>query len=204
MVACTNLDGVVHQSYRDTATVNINYLDVSLGGSLRWWDLGYNDLQGVLWGGIGDASGESWARIEIVPLFGQSISLLSFDLGAWFQAVLDTKLRILEVGSNNVLLDYGTQTIGTGNVHSLFAPGVSSTLGIAIEWKDTAYNVGIDNIRFNDPLCVSVPEPATLTRLLAGISAGALLGRSKRTIARIFAASTTMTSWPSRCSRYRP
>ncbi|MBV9745202.1 MAG: PEP-CTERM sorting domain-containing protein, partial [Acidobacteriia bacterium] len=53
-----------------------------------------------------------------------------------------------------------------------FSPDVSSPDGIAIEWKDTGYNVGIDNIDFSVSAS-AVPEPAAyvpVALLLAGLA----------------------------------
>ena len=182
---CLNND-YINQAYGDTATVNVTYKDLTTGNSLQWWLGDYNDLTGVVWGGSGDAAGQSWNRIELLPDAGYSVMLSKFDMGAWYQSTMDTHLRILELGTDQVLLDYGIATIGDGSsTHSSFAPGISSKNGLAIEWRDSAYDVGIDNIEFSAEHSAqqrqtnAVPEPISLVLSAIGVSACALLKRKQ-------------------------
>lgn len=157
----------INQAYGDAPDVNVTYVDlVNIGNSLRWWDTDYNNLQGVAWGGNGDGAGQSWDRIEISPVGGVSITLTGFDIGAYPNTQRSTHLQILDLLTNAVLLDYGAPNIGSGNVSSHFSPNATSVNGIAIEWKDSAYNVGIDNIDFSTSIS-AVPEPSTLFPLSA-------------------------------------
>jgi hypothetical protein len=174
----------IQQTYGDTATANITYDDQHNANSLLWWDTAYNDLTGVLWATGGDcASGGncSSARIEIDPIDGYFVTLNGFDLGAYPGTQRASDVRIVELVSGTVLLDYGTQIIGAGNVHTHFAPNKKSNLGVAIEWKDSAYNNGIDNIDFAvSQIVQGVPEPSTYGLIAGGIVLTGLLLRRRR------------------------
>lgn|SRR5579871_1831726 len=81
--ACGN-NSPINQAYGDTAAVNVTYMDkIHQGDSLRWWGIGYSNLPSAVWGGIDDATGDSWDRIELDPLGGLSVTLDSFDLGTF-------------------------------------------------------------------------------------------------------------------------
>ena len=95
------------------------------------------------------------------------------DLGAWPNTTRTTNARVVDLVTGTVLIDYGTQTI-LGSVHSHFVANVSSTNGVAVKWRDTGFNVGIDNVDFTAGPA-PVPEPASSSLLLIG--GIALMGR---------------------------
>ncbi len=164
IIACVNY-GYINQAYGDTAQLDVQYVDrVVPGNSLRWWSTGYNNLPSAAWGGTGDLPGQSDDSIILLPAAGYSVTLNSFDMGAYYHAVLGTNIIITEVGTGNTLLDFGPQTIGVGDLAVSFFPNVTSSHGIDIRWYDTAYNVGIDNIDYS-----VTPEPATLGMLGFGL-----------------------------------
>lgn len=169
----------VFQGYGDVAgIVDITYTDIAGTGSLKWWDDSYNDLRGVLWSGSGDAPGASRARIEIKPLNGQAVTLNSMDFGAWANATRPTNISVTAIGGGPVLFSF-TGNVGLGSTeHQSFSQAVSSANGLWIEWMDTAFNVGIDNVRFT---IAPVPEPEAYAMFLAGLGIlGAVARRRKR------------------------
>jgi hypothetical protein len=179
LTPCSN-GSLINQSYGDVANANVTFTDlIDTGKSLKWWDNNYNNLSGVVAGGFGDSVGQSWDRIEIEPIGNFSVTLNSFDMGAYFETQMDTNLRILDSVTNTVLLDYGVETIGIGNVATAFLPNITSANGIAIEWKDSGYNVGIDNIDFSVTASTN-PVPAPATIWLLGLGLFGLLGFAKK------------------------
>ncbi len=166
-VACGN-SAAINQNYGDSANVNVTYKDINVpGSSLLWWDADYNDLRGVAWAQGGDSF--SHARIEFAPLLtGESITINSFDMGAYFHTTRGTNLQISDLVTNAVLFTF-TGNVGAEPNHTAFAPNVSSTNGLAIEWSNSAYNVGIDNITFTTSVVTGVPEPGSLTLLGSGV-----------------------------------
>ena len=148
LTACANY-GYINEAYGDTATLNVTYADnMYPGNSLRWWSDGYNNLTSAAWGGSGDCNGCSNDSIYLVPATGYQVTLNSFDIGAYYHTIRPTHVVIYEVGTNNVLVNYGMVTIGAGDVATTFVPDVTSSLGIIINFYDSGYNDGINNIDF--------------------------------------------------------
>lgn len=136
---------------------------VPMDRTLQWWATGYNDLFGVLWAFNSDANSE--ARIDLAPLQpGLGVRLNAFDLGAYPNNRLSTTAEVRDLLTDQLLWSFegsvGNVT-GTLNQHSAFSPDVYSVNGLRISWRDSAFNVGIDNVDFtlDRPSVNRVPEP---------------------------------------------
>jgi hypothetical protein len=178
LTACGN-SAPMSQTYGDVAgVVDVSYVDVNAppDSSLLWWDTAYNDLYGVVWASGNDAV--SHARIELKATEpGASVTLTGLDLGAWAFNTLNTTLNIYAIGGGAPLYSY-SGPVGNGNGPAThFALDVSAVGGLWIEWQDSAYNVGIDNVEFS---IGAVPEPAPYALLLAGVAGMALRRRTAR------------------------
>lgn len=165
----------INQAYGDVAgVVDVSYSQPSNSGeSLRWWDTSYNDLYGVLWADGSD--GDSRARIELKPLNGGAVALTSFDFGAFPNNTLGTVIDVYAIGGATPLFHYDS-TVGAPPTHSSPPVNVSSPDGLWIEWKNSAFNVGIDNIVFS---VQAVPEPTTWALMLGGLGLLAAAGRRR-------------------------
>ena len=197
MAACGNW-AYINQAYGDSSAVNVTYKDVqgmaANNGALttlRWWFDGYNELKNVAFA-YQNGDGDSWARIEIDPLQGQGVQLNSFDIGAWpFTQRSSRYVRVLDLVTGSVLYEVDDVLIGVNDHSNHFSPNVFSANGVAIEWRASAYNNGIDNICFNGacvdqfgqaPNTTGVPEPGTLALLGLGVIAAA--GARRRQVRR--------------------
>lgn len=181
ITACADSD-YLHQSYGDIAgVVDVRYsAPRSADTSLRWWAEDYNDLYGVAWADRSD--NDSMARIDIVALQGgMGITLTHFDLGAYLNTSRSTTVTITDLADNSVLYTFSGAVgmFGGFNFATPFNVNLSSTSGIRIEWADSAYNVGIDNITY---AVTAVPEAETYALLLAGLGLVTAAARRKTRI----------------------
>lgn len=172
MTSCSN-NSYINQNYGDTALVDVSYDNISGGGtSLRYWFGDYNELQNVLFADGGDAN--SRARIVLGAADGYVVNLNSFLLGAWPSNVLSTNLIV----SNGVDTYTFAGSVGANNLATLFSGFGNAGIGntVTIEWYNSAYNVGIDNIQFS---VTAVPEPQSVALMLAGLGVLGLVRRRK-------------------------
>ena len=178
MVGCAN-NGYLNQGYGDVAGVlDVTYSQPTFatpGLSLHWWDSSYNDLYGVAWADGGDTA-SSHARIELKPLNGGGVTLTSFDFGAYSDTTRGTYIDIYAIGGVTPLYTF-SGNVGAEATHTPFAVNVSSANGLWIDWQNSAYNVGIDNISFN---VTAVPEPQTYALMLGGLAVVGALARRRR------------------------
>jgi len=119
-----------------------------------------------------------------VPLGGQAVSLLHFDMAGYLGKRNNVDVKVVELGTNAVLFSYlgsiGSTGAGDGDwgQHTGFDVALSSYSGLRIQWVDpsVAANTAIDNIHFS--IGAPVPEPASLALMVAGCALiGLRLGR---------------------------
>lgn len=137
--------------------------------NLDFWDFNYGDLVNVA---FGVSSANHFAEITLVPEPGWAIRLNSFDLAGYSRIDHpNSQVRIMDAANETVLIDYSPVTVlGAGGItgtHSTFTPNLTYGNAISIRFGYNDWNIGIDNINF-DQVTV-VPEPETYAMLLAGL-----------------------------------
>jgi hypothetical protein len=178
-IGCSN-SSRINQAYGDVSgVVDVTYseprfLPAELR-SMEWWGPDYNNLYGVGYAEGGDA--DSKARIDLAALGGPLV-LTHFDLGAWPNVSRNTHLNVYDLGTGAVLFTYGADILGLPvgtpppiDLATSFDFALASSTGFRIEFYDSAFNVGIDNITFD--AVTAIPEPQTYATVMAGL---ALLG----------------------------
>ena len=132
----------IAQTFGDGATWDITYLDVNANNSLLNWSTGYHNTTGVLWASGNDAS--SWGRITITPTSGNQVTVNTFDLSPYLSngPSFGTNWAVYAVGGS------AAWTPETLTALKTLSPSFTSSAGVVIEWRNSAYNVGIDNINF--------------------------------------------------------
>src|SRR5690349_2455947 len=150
------------ESYGDVSgVVDVTYSqpDQSPFRTLRFWDADYNELHGVLWADGGDGPG-SHARIELAAL-GGPLTLTHFDLGAYSHSTLHTIVDVYDLANLGTALFHYDGNVGVqpGDHSTPFDFAFVSSAGFRIDWQNSAYNVGIDNVTFD--AAAVIPEPET-------------------------------------------
>lgn len=177
LVGCSN-SGFINQAHGDVAgVVDVSYAQPLQASpmSLRWWAADYNSLYGVLWADGGDGPA-SHASISLQALGAGGIALTHFDLGAYPHTSRPTVLDVYDMGSNLSVFHF-EGTVGAEPAPTAFNLNLWSATGLRIEWRNTAYNVGIDNIEFQ---AAPIPEPASYALMLGGLGLLAGLARRRR------------------------
>lgn len=169
----------ISQSYGDVAgVVDVTYSNANdTRETLRWWGSDYNSLYGVAFANGGD--GSSHARIELKAANASSmVTLMGFDLGAYPDTARGTTVNIYAIGGGSPLYTFaGNVGSVSPNIPTHFAVNVAAAGGLWIEWQNSAYNVGIDNV---DYAVGAVPEPETWAMMGLGLAVLGVAARRRR------------------------
>lgn len=102
--------------------------------------------------------------MTLTPASGYTITLNSFFLGSYGNAVRGTSYFVDNQSSAGIDQSSGPITIGAPGLTA--TPALTSSQGIVIGFGPNAYNVGINHINFS---VTAVPEPESYALLLAGL-----------------------------------
>lgn len=134
------------QTYGDVAGIvdviyDSNASDAAVTNMFHWTTQ-YSGLNNVAYGNNG-----ATAEIYLKPEAGYSLTLTSFQLGAWPNTDRTSQVTLLG-GDGSVLASTGNITI-SGLSPTSFAVGQTRTDGFRIQFGPDGFNVGIDNITFS-------------------------------------------------------
>ncbi len=163
-----------------TPNITVDLLERSIADNsiathdLEYWNTNYGDLLDVA---FTPHNGGTYGEVVLTPAPGFGVRLLSFDV-AGYSVANHTNQPVYVNGAN---INPSGVILGSGPSHSSFAPNTFSSSGIVIDFGFNDWNVGIDNIQFEqctlnvDQRCVAappaVPEPATMGLLASGLVA---------------------------------
>lgn len=151
---------------------------VVLPNNLQYWGLGYSNLPSVAWGGVNASS--TGMRVNISPLNGYYIKLVSFDLAAFPTGTDRNTTLAVNFGDGTTWSAFAALGLpltisGVNFTHydlaSTFGNGNPSLNGFQITWGNDGWNVGINNILYEvvDKNGNAVPLPGTLALILGGL-----------------------------------
>ncbi len=152
-----------------TPDIQVGYSTVNAGGTqtsdhLDLWTTNYGDLNNIAF----PVSNGQYARITLSPGAGKDVVLNSFDFGSYQDTARSfTRLHVLD-SLGNVLWSAASLSHPAGNNHVTHTPALRFTGAITIEWG-ADWDLGIDNVNFDQ--VDTVPEPASMVALVAGLAA---------------------------------
>lgn len=186
--ACSNGSQIGAQ-YGDSAEADVSYRTLLANGSLnqpylQYWTSGYGDLIGVVWGGANATNYKAEIRIEAMP--GFLVTLLDFDAGCYNNSTSCQLLNYEVRDLGGVLLASSSGTIDTTpsgpSSHAHVTLDIGFHTGLVLTWGPDAYNLGLDNIRFETQgTSIPVAEPASLALLGFGLI-GLGMARRRHTV----------------------
>lgn len=149
--------------YRTFLASDFGTGDNPQSSNLNFWGSGYSGLTGVAYA---NPNGRV-AEISFIPEAGYGVRLNSFDLGTFISAIDNQPLAIYD-GDYNLLANLGLTTIT--NASSLtFSPNITHDGILRLQFGNN-FNVGIDNINFdqiaNSQTSQPVPEPGFVMGLI--------------------------------------
>lgn len=142
-----------------TPNVTVDYKTFNGEDYLEFWVSGYDGLTNV---GYPAANGYM-AEVALTAASGYTVKLNSFDLGGYPGTDrLDQTVRILD-GDGIILVDYSPFDVEGNSGHSSLSPNLVSSAGGTLRIQfGLDWNVGIDNISFEEARVIPLPSAAAL------------------------------------------
>jgi len=141
---------------------------------IDFWSTGYGDLVNVAFA----SSTGFLAEISFTPDAGYGVRLNSFDLAGWPLADYADQPLVIYDANYNVLVNYSPLDVaGANGTHTFVAPNLTHFGTIHIQFSNT-WNVGIDNVNFDQ--LSAVPEPSTIASAAFAAVAGLVVLRRRR------------------------
>lgn len=143
----TNNVKVDYRSFNTTTNESIDYM--------WYWDNDYGDLIDVAYASNENGTAKDWtAEITLTAQNGYDVTLNRFDLAGWPQTDREpSHLRILDGDSNILEILDGITIVGADGHSSVEGTWTSSVIKIQF---GNDWNIGIDNISFDESLTVTV------------------------------------------------
>lgn len=164
----------IPQTYGDNFLFDVSYREIDSFGngievaeSLSFWNIGFGELQNVVWGSDLDPS--RVAEIRFNSLSANPILLNRLDAAGWNSSASNQTFRVYD-NSYNLLFE--TSGIDFNEVaRATITPNVSSNT-LILQW-DYPWGVAVDNISIT-----AIPEPNSLV-LLGACSACCIFRRRR-------------------------
>ncbi|MCC6532430.1 MAG: hypothetical protein IT531_07775 [Burkholderiales bacterium] len=139
---------------------------------LRIWDSGFADLTNVAYAAHSGGGPSQVGEVALWPKPGFQVTLNGFDIAAW---EMDHATQVTIYDAAFTVLSSSGLITASSTASSHFAPAITRSDGVIIQWGPDSFNVGIDNIDFT---VSAVPEAGTGAMVAVGL--GLVLIRLQR------------------------
>jgi hypothetical protein len=191
--ACGN-SSLIPNSFGDSADVDFSYRSLSsagggqtatsgsgggVGGALPYyWNGAYSGQPGI-WSGLGASSSAIEVRVDANP--GFDLTSVTFNLGAWPNVDRSTNWAVYDTSGStwSLLSSANAVTVSGGTGLAIVLSGLSNVQGVALQFWNDAYNVGLTGVSGNTSVS-AVPVPAALPLLVSAIAGAGFVSRRRK------------------------
>ena len=132
-----------------TPNVTVDYLTVNSNPGMDAWGSGFGDLTNV----ANSSHQTHGAEIKFTADVGYEVTINSFDLSKYYD---DTEITTIKILDENRELVWSADSLFVDSVnHTSFIPDITGT-ELTICFGD-GWNIGIDNINFDQSAAVPIP-----------------------------------------------
>jgi hypothetical protein len=189
----------IPDSFGDTPAVDFGYQSLSSAGggqtatpgggvgvgfaSPRYWTSGYSGGPGI-WSGSSDSSSAVEVTVDLAP--GFNLDSVTFNLGGYPNVNRTTNWAVYDTsGTIWMLLNSASLVTVSGTTGlAIVLSGLSNVQSVALQFWNSAFNVGLTSVSGNYSAVSAVPVPAALPLLISALAGAGFMARRRKKVAR--------------------